>query len=258
MTGGKRYVFTSDTHLGAGGAAFVIASDEDGSTPYIAGSTEARFEEFLDTLPDDVKILFLLGDIFDFWFERPGVNHNAFTRILAAISRVVERGTLVYFFPGNHDWWTFGFLERQTGMRIIKRQPLYLSLEGKRFCMAHGDSIGPRGFGGWLLQVVLKNRLVIGLAKVLPASWLYRFASKWSGSSRHDNTVNPYVFDTRSPLYRFACKYEQQRPVDYFIFGHVHRKVAMTTPGGAQLFILNDWSEGADWLEFDSEEVVRK
>lgn len=218
-----------------------------------AGSqnAEAQLISFLDNLPPDTTALYLLGDVFDFWFERGHGCPAGFENVLEAIRRTVERGTQVYFFKGNHDWWTFGYLAARTGATVIHRQPVCVTLCGKRFCLAHGDGLGRVSFRDRFTRLLLKGRVTIALARIFPARWLYALARKWSAASRHGNTVNPYTFNTDSPLYRYACDFERTQPVDYFIFGHIHRKVSMTTPGGAQLFILNDWSEGPDWIEFN-------
>ena len=237
-----RYIFTSDLHLGADRYA---ASPED-------------FISFLGSLPDDTRALYLLGDIFDFWFERKR-RPAGFEPVLDALKRVVDGGVEVFFLKGNHDWWTFGRLERDTGIKVLEPQPVLINLAGQRFCIAHGDALGPMDFRSRLTKGLLKGRLSIFMARYLvPERLLYRLAALWSGASRHTNTQNPYVFNTGSPLYRFACEYEKEHPVDCFIFGHIHSAVSMETPGGAPLHLLDDWSAGPNWIEFDGETIIRK
>ncbi|MBQ1167617.1 MAG: 4-alpha-glucanotransferase, partial [Bacteroidales bacterium] len=137
-------------------------------------------------------------------------------------------------------------------------QPIIVEIGGKRFCLAHGDGLGRIGFGGWLLQKFLKGRLSIALTRwLVPARWLDAFAAVWSRSSRRSNSANPYVFDRNSTLFQYACEFEKKNQVDYFIFGHVHRPVEMETPGGARLFILDDWADGPNWLETDGTSLSR-
>lgn len=236
-----RYIFTSDVHLGA----------ESG------GGSEEDFIGFLDGIAADTRALYLLGDIFDFWFEKKS-RPMGFDRVLEALKRVTARGVEIYFLGGNHDYWTFGGLEQATGLKVIRKQPLAMELDGKKFCLAHGDGLGRLGFGGWLLQRFLKGRLSIALTRwLVPARWLDAFAALWSRSSRRSNSANPYVFDRNSTLFRYACEYEKKNRVDYFIFGHVHRPVDMTTPGGARLLLLDDWADGPNWLEFDGAALSR-
>jgi UDP-2,3-diacylglucosamine hydrolase len=242
MSGGGRYIFASDMHLGA-------ASCPD---------TESQFIAFLNGIPAGTRALYLLGDVFDFWFERRR-RPLGFERVLEAIKTVVDRGVEVFFLRGNHDWWTFGRLESRTGLTILDPQPVTLELCGKRFCIAHGDDLGPLDFKARLTRLFLKGRLHIFFARyILPERWLYSFAAKWTSASRHSNTLNPYTFNTDNPLYKFACGYEKEHPVDYFIFGHVHQPVDIVTPGGAGMHILNDWTKGPSWLEFDGETITRK
>lgn len=225
-----------------------------------AGSedAEAQLLAFLSGLPADTRALYLLGDVFDFWFEKHGGCPAGFDNVLDAIADAVKRGIKVFFFKGNHDWWTFGYLASRTGATVIHRQPVCVTLAGKRFCLAHGDGLGHLSFRERWTQLLLKGFLTIALARITPTRWLYGWARKWSGASRHSNDLNPYVFDTDSPLYRFACRFEKSEPMDYFIFGHIHRDISLQTPGGASLYLLNDWSQGASWLEFDGETIVRK
>lgn len=237
----KRYIFTSDLHLGAEKYA---ASQQD-------------FISFLTNLPKDTAALYLLGDVFDFWFERKRrpVGYEA---VIQALSETVSRGVEVYFLKGNHDWWTFGRLERETGIKVLGPQPVTLNLNGKHLVIAHGDDLGPMDFKARLTRRVLKGRLSIFLARYLvPERLLYHLAEVWTRSSRRSNDLKPYTFTTESPLYRFACSYERCNPVDYFVFGHIHRPVDMSTPGGAGLHILNDWSQGPNWLGFDGETISR-
>lgn len=237
-----RYIFSSDMHLGAEKCA----------------ATQAQFISFLNDLPSDTRQLYLLGDVFDFWFERK-TRPVGYEAVLDALSALVARGVEVYFLKGNHDWWTFGRLERLTGLKVLDPQPVCLTLAGKRFCIAHGDALGPVDFKARLTRRLLKGRLSIFLARhIVPERWLYSFAARWSSASRHTNSLNPYVFNEESPLYKFACEFEKENPVDYFIFGHIHRPIDKTTPGGAGLHLLDDWSGGANYLEFDGKEVVRR
>lgn len=236
-----RYIFTSDVHLGA----------ESG------GGSEEDFIGFLDGIPVDTRALYLLGDIFDFWFEKKSrpMGHD---RVLEALRRVTDRGVEVFFLGGNHDYWTFGDLERATGLKVVRKQPTIVDIGGKRFCIAHGDGLGRIGFGGWLLQRFLKGRLSIALTRwMVPARWLDAFAAVWSRSSRRSNSANPYVFDRNSTLFQYACEEEKKNRVDFFVFGHVHRPVEMETPGGARLFILDDWADGPNWLETDGTSLSR-
>ena len=229
-------------HLGAAGCA----------------NAEDRCLAFLAGLPSDTKALYLLGDVFDFWFEKDGGCPAGEDNALNALAAVVARGIEVFYFKGNHDWWTFGYLASHTGVKVIADQPVVVTLAGKRFCLAHGDGLGPVNFRERLIQLLLKGRITIALARITPPRLLYGWARRWTGASRHSNDLNPYTFDTGSPLFRFACDFEKEQPVDYFIFGHIHRDVTLATPGGASLMLLPDWSTGEAWIEFDGETIVRK
>ena len=241
MAGG-RYIFSSDMHLGAD----------------CPRDTEAEFIAFLDALPSDTRALYLLGDVFDFWFEKRS-RRCGFENALEALRRAVGRGVEVYFLKGNHDWWTFGELELLSGVKMLQPQPVELSIAGKHFCLAHGDGLGKDSFKERLTQAFLKGRMTIFLARWLtPTRWLDALARRWASSSRRHNDAHPYVFTTESPLWKFTCEREKEHPADFFIYGHIHSPITMSTPQGAGMYILSDWSAGPSWLEYDGEKMLRR
>ena len=123
MKGKKLCYFVSDVHLGL--------DYKD------AAERERRFASFLQTLPAETEKLFLLGDIFDFWYEYKNVVPRGFTRTLGALAALVDRGVEVHFFNGNHDIWTYNYFEQEIGMIMERRQPAVFEISGKRFCIGH-------------------------------------------------------------------------------------------------------------------------
>ena len=236
-----RYIFTSDLHLGAD----------------CPRDTEAEFIAFLDSLPGDTRALYLLGDVFDFWFEKRS-RRCGYDKVLEALRRTAGRGTEVFFLKGNHDWWTLGELEQLGGLTLLQPQPVELTIAGKRFCLAHGDGLGKDSFKERLTQAILKGRVTIFLARWLtPARWLDGLARIWAGSSRRKNIAHPYTFTTDSPLWSYTCQREKEHPADFFVYGHIHSPITMDTPMGGKMYILSDWSSGPSWLEFDGEKMTR-
>ncbi len=215
---------------------------------------ERRFAGFLRSLPEQTEALYLLGDIWDFWYEYRDVVPKGYVRVFSALADLMDRGVKVCFFQGNHDVWTYSYFEELGMIRLT--QPHVVEIAGKRFCLGHGDGLGPVPFGYRFLRGIFHNRVLQVLFSMLHPWIAFRFGNGWSRSNRlsHDKE---YVFrGTDEPLYKFASDFSASRPVDYFVFGHYHADVYMKLPSGAELFILKDWMKSSPYLCFDGKEMV--
>ena len=220
--------FVSDVHLGR--------RDVD------PAEREARFVSFLKGLsPETVKALYLLGDIWDFWFEYHDVVPREGFRVVAELVHLMDEGVEVWFCPGNHDIWTFSFF-KELGFHYFE-QPLFVRLGDKDFCLGHGDCVGGATRGYSFLMKLFHSHFIQRAFAALHPTLAYRWARAWSKSSRSKHPNHKF----RGPdefLYQFAARTEQERHVDYFVFGHYHDSVDLTLPGGAKLIVLKDWEPG--------------
>ncbi len=234
----KRFTyFVSDVHLG-----LKVADPTD---------RERRFVGFLRSLPEETDALYLLGDIWDFWYEYRDVVPKGYVRVFAALTALMDRGVKVYFFQGNHDVWTYSYFEELGMKRLV--QPAVVEIGGKCFCLGHGDGLGPVPFGYRFLRGVFHNRLLQILFSTLHPWIAFSLGNGWSRSNRlsHDHE---YVFrDEDEPLYKFAASFASDPPVDYFIFGHYHADVRVPLPSGAELLVVKDWMSSSPYLCFDGE-----
>ena len=242
------YYFVSDVHLG------LDYKDPKGR--------ERKFAEFLYNLPVETKKLFLLGDIFDFWYEYKDVVPNRFTRVLGALAHLVDRGVEVHFFNGNHDIWTYRYFQDQIGLKMERVQPAFFELEGKRFCMGHGDGLDPKDTGYKLLKWLFTNRFAQIMFSSLHPRWAFGFGHAWS---RHNRLAKGEQFSFRGneePLVKYAEACQQSRSnndkIDYFIFGHYHYNTQYQLSDGGELFILGEWINHYDYLVFDGNSVERR
>ena len=217
--------FVSDVHLG------LQVDDPAGR--------EARFVDFLNSIPQDAEALYLLGDIWDFWYEYKDVVPKGYVRVFAALTALMDRGVEVYFCQGNHDVWTYSYFEELGMKRLV--QPALVEVDGKVLCVGHGDGLGPVPRGYRFLRSVFHNRILQTLFSMLHPWLAFRLGNGWSRSnrlSRHEE----YVFrGEEEPLYKFAVEFEKTHKVDCFVFGHYHAGVSMKTPGGADFIVLKDW-----------------
>ena len=231
--------FVSDVHLG------LQVGDPAGR--------ERRFAEFIQGLPEDTDALYLLGDIWDFWYEYRDVVPKGYIRVFSALQSLMDRGVKVYFFQGNHDVWTYSYFE-ELGMKRLE-QPCLVEIGGKRFCLGHGDGLGPVPSGYRFLRGLFHNRVAQFLFSMLHPWIAFRFGNGWSRNNRlaHDQE---YEFRGKDePLYKFAEEFSARNDVDYFIFGHYHSSVDMTLPSGARLLVLKDWMRSSPYLCFDGVSV---
>lgn len=203
---------------------------------------EARFVGFLRSIPRErAKALYLLGDIWDFWFEYHDVVPRCGARVIAALVDLIDSGVEVWFCHGNHDMWTFSYFE-ELGMRKFV-QPYYVELEGKTFCLGHGDVLGGAKWNYRLMMWLFGSRFLRALFSMLHPRIAFGLGLGWSKSNRKSR--RPYRFrGEEEPLYRFALDASRSRHVDYFVFGHFHDTVDMRLPDGARFVVLKDWIGG--------------
>ena len=233
--------FVSDVHLG------LQVADPAGR--------EARFVSFLRGIPaEETEALYLLGDIWDFWYEYRDVVPKGYVKVFAALCDLMDRGVKVYFFQGNHDVWTYSYFEELGMIRL--EQPCLVEIAGKRFCIGHGDGLGPVPFGYRFLRSIFHCRLLQILFSMLHPWLAFRFGNGWSKENRLARKEE-YVFKGESePLYKFAVDFARTHEVDHFIFGHYHVAVSMILPSGASFNILKDWIDGSPYICFDGEKLT--
>lgn len=235
------HYFASDIHLGAG-------------TPAEAHATEHRFVAWLDRVATDAETIVLIGDIFDFWFEYRRVVPQGFTRSLAKLAELTERGIRVVLLTGNHDMWVGDYLTRECGIELYTT-PQILTLGGARLFVAHGDNM--KIDGDWLLKAMnatFRSRL----ARVL-FSWLVhpdlavRFGRWWSGNSRKRHQRSTLTEAVTEPLIAYAREHAATATelIDHYIFGHMHFPRDYRD-GALHTVHLGCWEEGESYAMLDN------
>jgi len=226
-TKGKIY-FVSDVHLGA---------------PAMNNNHEREllFARWLDEISADVSELYLLGDIFDFWWEYKKVVPRGFTRILGRIANLTDRGIPVHFFTGNHDLWVFDYLPAETGV-ILHKNEFITTLNGKKFFMAHGDGLDETDKGYIRLKKIFTNRRLQWWFSRLHPNFALHVAHQWSKKSRTSKMGFEKEFKVKNEgMFRFATEFLQQEQIDYFIFGHRHQVANVDINENSRFILLGDW-----------------
>ena len=226
--------FVSDVHLG------LQVADPAGR--------EARFVSFLKGIPAaETEALYLLGDIWDFWYEYRDVVPRGYIRVFAALQALMDAGVKVFFFQGNHDIWTYRYFEELGMVRCA--QPYVTTIGGYRFCLGHGDGLGPGMLGYKLMRRGFHNRFLQACFSALHPWIAFRLGSGWSRRSRLGKSVGYTFKGEEEPLYQYCASFPE--PVDYFIFGHYHCAVDLPV-GAARLLIMQDWITVSNWIVADA------
>jgi UDP-2,3-diacylglucosamine hydrolase len=233
----KGVYFVSDVHLG------LAVKDPS--------EREARFVSFLRGIPRDTTLaLYMLGDIWDFWYEYRDVVPKGSVRVFAALMDLMDAGVKVYFFPGNHDIWCYGYFE-SMGIKVVREQPQLVEIGGKVFCIGHGDGLGPGLRGYKFMNAVFKCRFVQRLFSTLHPWLAFRLGNGWSRHSRLARNEQYEFKGADEPLYKWAEEFSERTHVDCFIFGHLHAQADLTLPSGARLVVMKDWMEQSQYWYFD-------
>lgn len=226
--------FASDVHLGL---------DFGAETP---AAREQRFVGWLRQIEAqaDCQELYLVGDLFDFFYEWRHVVPKGYVRTLGQLANMVDRGIKVTFFPGNHDLWVTDYFQKELGATIAF-EPLTIERQGKKLFIAHGDIFYQHKLIGRCLEAIMRPRRAYKIASsILPPSWLMRFGHAWSQSNRKKRGSMVHTFGAENDfLVRFARRYllEQDPSIDCFIFGHEHTPVAYDLGHQKKLYILGEW-----------------
>ncbi len=234
--------FASDFHL--------TPDDEINSR-----SREAMIVSWLKEIQRDARQLFLLGDLFDFWFEYGHVVPKGNVRLLGQIAVMSDAGIDIHLFPGNHDQWTFGYLEEELGIKVHP-VPKTFHLGSKDFFLGHGDGLGPGDNGYKRIKKVFGNQGARTLFRWLHPEWGIPLARKWSRRSRMTHGEEKYLDKSSEWLFQFANTHPQREQMDYFIFGHRHLPLDLTLDNGRTRYInLGEWMNYRSYARFDGKDI---
>jgi Uncharacterized protein conserved in bacteria len=235
-----KYIFIADTHLGS---------------PTFAQSVqrEKNLVSLLLSKESQTKAVYLLGDIFDFWWEYKSVVPKYFTRLLGTLALMSDRKTEIHFFIGNHDQWIGDYFEKEIGA-IIHRQPLTCQIEGKSFFLAHGDGFDANDKKYMFLKAVFANKFLQGLFSAIHPRFGMAVAHLWSNYSRSKHIGQE---GTNKGFDEPIIKYFQANtePIDYYIIGHYHFDQVFSLSQSRELIILGAWFLGVSYAEFDGSKV---
>jgi UDP-2,3-diacylglucosamine hydrolase len=241
---GKIY-FASDFHLGL----------PAGSLPV---EREKKVVKWLNSVVTDAKEIYLLGDIFDFWWEYKLVVPRGFTRFLGTVSEITDSGIPVHFFTGNHDMWVGNYFSDECGM-TIHTSPITTQFDGKRFHLAHGEGLGTKSTGYKILLSIFRNRPLQVMYSALHPSIGIGIGHRWSLNSRLGKGITKeFLGEEDEDLIRYARSVLEIEKIDYFIFGHRHLAMKYNLMPETEIVFLGDWIKNGSYAEWDGKDLSFK
>ena len=225
----RKCYFISDAHLGS------LAFDND-------RERELKLCRFLTWAAQDATDIFLMGDIFDFWYEYRYVAPKGHVRLLGCLAGIADRGIKLHFFIGNHDIWTYGYLADEIGMTVY-RDSVVTDINGFRCFLAHGDRTGYRPWSLRLTHAFFHSNWIRRIYNTIHPWFNYSFGLAWSRYNRrhkHRQDGAQYLGEDREYLVQFAKNYDREH-IDFFIFGHRHVMLDLQLTEGRRVVYLGDW-----------------
>ena len=242
--------FASDFHLGV--------PDYESSL-----QREKKLVHWLESIRKDASAIFLMGDIFDFWYEYKTAIPKGYSRLLGKLAELTDAGIEIHLFRGNHDIWAFDYFQKELNIQL-HRKPLITKSRGKTFFLAHGDGLGPGDKGYKVLKKVFEFKLNQWLFRWIHPDWGTRLGLYFSRKSRIANMAKSGKKENNIPLekemlYIFSKSEHVLNPeINYFIFGHRHILVQHPLNEKCELIILGDWIAHFSYAIFDGEKMELK
>ena len=239
----KKVYFASDQHLGA-------------PTPKASFVREKKFLRWLDTVKKDAEAIFLLGDLFDFWFEYKTVVPKGFVRVLGKLAEIKESGIPVYFFVGNHDLWMHDYFEKELNIPVY-HSPREFNINNKTFLIGHGDGLGPGDKGYKRMKKVFTFPLF---------KWMFRWFHPDLGIKlgQYLSVKNKlisgdedakYLGDEKEWLVQYCKQKLTEKHYDYFVFGHRHLPLEISLNDNSTYVNLGDWIQYFSYGELNGRQL---
>jgi UDP-2,3-diacylglucosamine hydrolase len=244
---GKKIYFASDFHLG-------VPNKEESLR------REKKIVEWLDMASKDAQEVFLVGDVFDFWYEYKRAIPKGYVRIQGKIAELTDAGIQVHYFIGNHDMWAFNYFEEELGVKMYRQDYVDFEWSGKKFRIGHGDGLGPGDHGYKFIKKVFANPFLQWLFGWIHPNIGIGIANFWSGRSRMANAGEDQKFlgEENEWLAAYCRDVLKNNHYDYFIFGHRHLPLDIQVGKNSRYINLGEWVNYSSFAVFDGKELVLK
>ena len=241
---GKKIYFLSDFHLGA--------PDYEQSLV-----REKKIVQFLDEIKQQAAVIFIVGDMFDFWYEYRTVVPKGYVRLLGKLAELTDAGIPIHFFVGNHDMWMKDYLQIELNIPVYY-EPKEFEFNQKKFLVGHGDGLGPGDHGYKFLKKIFRNPVCQWLFGILPPYVGVGLANYLSRRSRAQTGAVEETFlgEDKEWLIIYCKEVLQQNKIDFFVFGHRHLPIDFRLSDTSRYINLGDWIRYFSYAAFDGEQLT--
>ena len=238
---GKKVYFASDFHLG------IKNSPE----------REKSICSWLDFVAKDAQVIFLVGDIFDFWFEYKHAIPKGFIRFQGKLVELIDKGIEIIFFTGNHDMWLFDYFTKELGIKIY-RQAIDVKIDDSLLHIGHGDGLGPGDRKYKILKKIFANPLCQWLFGKIHPDWGIGLALYWSKHSRLQSSKkgDEKFLGEDEWLWTYCKEQEQEKHRDFYIFGHRHLPLDLPVGENARYINLGEWLHHCTYSYFYQKNIT--
>ncbi|MBT6635522.1 MAG: UDP-2,3-diacylglucosamine diphosphatase [Flavobacteriaceae bacterium] len=244
LTQGKKIYFSSDNHLGA---------------PNLEESLvrEKKFVSWLDTIKKDAEAIFLVGDIFDFWFEYNEVVPKGFTRTLGKLAEISDAGISIHYFAGNHDMWLVDYFQKELNL-TVHNKPKIFTINDKKFFVGHGDGLGPGDKSFKIMKKIFKNPFFNWCFRCVHPDLGIKLGKYLSNKNRLKSSLENLKFNGNENewLTKYCKEKLKNEHYDYFIFGHRHIPLEIELTPNSTYINLGDWITHFSYAVFDGHQVL--
>lgn len=244
LTQGKKIYFSSDNHLGA---------------PNLEESLvrEKKFVSWLDTIKKDAEAIFLVGDIFDFWFEYNEVVPKGFTRTLGKLAEISDAGISIHYFAGNHDMWLVDYFQKELNL-TVHNKPKIFTINDKKFFVGHGDGLGPGDKSFKIMKKIFKNPFFNWCFRCVHPDLGIKLGKYLSNKNRLKSSLEDLKFNGNENewLTKYCKEKLKNEHYDYFIFGHRHIPLEIELTPNSTYINLGDWITHFSYAVFDGHQVL--
>lgn len=242
----NKIYFLSDFHLGA---------------PDYASSLQREkiIVQFLDEIKNDAAEIFLVGDMFDFWYEYRKVVPKGYVRLLGKLAELSDAGIPMHFFVGNHDMWMRDYFKKELNIPVYY-EPMEFERNGKKFLIAHGDGLGPGDHGYKRLKKIFRNPVCKWIFGILPPIAGMGLANYLSRRSRAQTGASEEIFlgEEKEWLILYCKDVLKKENIDFFVFGHRHLAIDYRLNDISRYINLGDWIRYYTYAVFDGEVLILK
>ena len=246
LPSGKKIYFLSDFHLGAPNHADSLAR-------------EKKIVSFLTSIQNDAAAIFIVGDMFDFWFEYKYVTPKGYVRLLGKLAEITDSGIPIHFFVGNHDMWMRGYFEQELNIPVYF-EPKEFNFNNNRFYIGHGDGLGPEDHGYKLIKSIFRNKICQWLFALLHPTVGIGLANFFSRKSRKKTGSADEVFlgEDKEWLIIYSKEVLAKELFHYFVFGHRHLPLDLKLTDESRYVNLGDWIKYFSYAVFDGQQLELK